>query len=104
MSAESDAVKTVAGLMVLAARTAPKAVGQDSVICKVVTGREQEKLADTIDAIGKKLGMDFFSVNAGQVRESDATVLIGVAGMALGGAAVWVGLWLYIGTHMFRNW
>jgi len=81
MTAESDAVKTVAGLMVLAARTAPKAIGQDSIVCKVVTGKEQEKLAARIDAMGKALGLDFFFVNADQVRKSDATLLIGVAGM-----------------------
>ncbi|WAC04846.1 MAG: DUF2148 domain-containing protein [Methanoregula sp.] len=80
MTAEADAVKTVAGLMVLAARTAPKAVGQDSVVCRVVTGKEQEKLAARIEAMGKALGMGFFFVNAGQVRKSDATLLIGVEG------------------------
>ncbi len=31
MTTESDAVKTVAGLMTLAARTAPKACGLDSI-------------------------------------------------------------------------
>jgi uncharacterized ferredoxin-like protein len=85
MTVESDAVQTVARLMVLSARTAPKAVGQDSIVCRVVSGKEQEKLADAIDAIGKKLGLGFFSVNAEQVRDSDVTVIIGVKGMtALG--------------------
>jgi len=80
MSPESEAVKLVAGLMALAARTAPKAVGLDSITIKTVTGKEQEKLADHMLAMGKELGMGFFLVNAGQVRESDATVLIGVEG------------------------
>jgi uncharacterized ferredoxin-like protein len=80
MTTESDAVKTVAGLMALAARTAPKAVGKDSIVCRVVAGKEQEKLAARIDAMGKALGLDFFLVNAGQVRKSDATLLIGVEG------------------------
>lgn len=80
MTVESDAVKTVAGLMALAARTAPKAVGKDSIHCRIVTGREQEKLADRIDAMGTALGFDFFSVNAAQVKKSDATLLIGVEG------------------------
>ena len=39
MTTESDAVKSVAGLMALAARTAPKAVGIDSIAIEVVTGR-----------------------------------------------------------------
>lgn len=80
MTVESEAVEMVAGLMVLAARTAPKAVGQDSIVCKIVTGKEQEKLAARIDAKGKELGLGFFSINAEQVRKSDATVLIGATG------------------------
>ena len=66
--------------MALSARTAPKAVGQDSIECRVLTGKDQEKLADRIEKMGKALGMDFFRVNADQVRESDATLLIGVMG------------------------
>jgi uncharacterized ferredoxin-like protein len=66
--------------MALAARTAPKAVGQDSIMCRLVAGKEQEKLAARIEKMGKELGMEFFSVNAGQVKKSDATLLIGVGG------------------------
>jgi uncharacterized ferredoxin-like protein len=80
MTVESDAVKTVAGLMALAARTAPKAVGQDSIVCRVISGKEQEKLAARIEKMGKDLGLDFFIINAGQVRSSDTTLLIGVEG------------------------
>jgi uncharacterized ferredoxin-like protein len=76
MTAESDAVKTVAGLMALAARTAPKAIGQDSIVCRVVTGKEQEKLAARIDAMGKALGYDFFSVNADQILVIDKGSII----------------------------
>ena len=80
MTAESDAVKSVAGLMALAARTAPKAVGLDSIKIEIVTGKEQAKLADEMMKIGKESGMGFFLVNGDQVRESDATILIGVEG------------------------
>lgn len=45
MSAESDAVKTVAGLMALAARTAPKACGIDSIEISIIAGKEQENSA-----------------------------------------------------------
>jgi uncharacterized ferredoxin-like protein len=80
MTVESDAVKTVAGLMALSARTAPKAVGLDSIRVAVLTGREQETLADRMVRLAEELKMDFFRINGGQVRESDATVLIGVEG------------------------
>jgi len=80
MSAETEAVKTVAGLMALAARTAPKAVGLDSLTIEIVTAKDQEKIAVKMIAIAKETGMDFFRVNGEQVRVSDALVLIGVAG------------------------
>jgi uncharacterized ferredoxin-like protein len=44
MTPESEAVKTVAGLMALSARTAPKAVGLDSIKIEILTGKDQEKL------------------------------------------------------------
>ena len=82
MTVETEAVETVARLMVLAARTAPKAIGEDSITCRILTGKEQEKLSRQIELLGKELGLGFFSVNADQVQKSDATVLIGVAGMS----------------------
>jgi uncharacterized ferredoxin-like protein len=80
MTIEADAVRSVAGMMALAARTAPKAVGIDSIRIEVVTGTEQENLAVEMIAGAKDTGFDFFRVNGEQVRMSDATVLIGVEG------------------------
>lgn len=80
MSAETEAVKTVAGLMALAARTAPKACGIDSIRIGIVTGKEQDKLGEKMIEIGKDTGMVFFWINGDQVKNSDATVLIGVTG------------------------
>jgi uncharacterized ferredoxin-like protein len=80
MSAETEAVKTVAGLMALAARTAPKAVGLDSIVIETVTEKDRERIAATMIQIAQETGMDFFRANGEQVRASDALVLIGVAG------------------------
>lgn len=80
MSAETDAVKTVAGLMALAARTAPKACGLDSLTIEVATDKEKEKIAEKMIALAKENGMDFFRINGEQVRSSEALVLIGVNG------------------------
>ena len=80
MSAETEAVKTVAGLMALAARTAPKAVGLDSIVIEIVTGKDQVKIGEKMIKIAAETGMDFFRVNGEQVKISDATILIGVAG------------------------
>ncbi|MGA3199624.1 MAG: hypothetical protein ABSD89_09490 [Halobacteriota archaeon] len=80
MSAETEAVKTVAGLMALAARTAPKAVGLDSITIEIVTGKDQEKVAEKMIQIAAETDMDFFRINGEQVKVSDATFLIGVSG------------------------
>ena len=39
MTIESEAVRSVAGLMALSARTAPKAVGLDSIKTGILTGK-----------------------------------------------------------------
>jgi uncharacterized ferredoxin-like protein len=80
MTVESDAVKSVAGLMALSARTAPKAVGLDSIKFEVLTGKDQDKLANQMIKTGKELAIDFFKINGEQVKVSDATLLIGVEG------------------------
>ncbi len=80
MTIESDAVKDVAGLMALAARTAPKACGLDSIKIEIVTGKEQKELGDLMIAEAKTTGMDFLRINGEQVKASDASVLIGVEG------------------------
>jgi uncharacterized ferredoxin-like protein len=79
-SIESDAVVTVAGLMALAARTAPKAVGIDSIMTEVLTGKELATLAKEMTAMGTTPGMEFFKINGEQMKKSDACVLIGVSG------------------------
>jgi len=80
MTVETEAVKSVAGLMAIAARTAPKACGLDSIKVEIVTGKEQSALADGMIAAAKETGMDFLRINGEQVKASDATVLIGVEG------------------------
>ena len=80
MTIESEAVKSVASLMALAARTAPKAVGLDSIKVVVVTGKEQENLGNRMVNMGTDLNMEFFRINGEQVKASDATILIGVEG------------------------
>ena len=85
MSIESEAVNTVAGLMALAARTAPKAVGLDSIIIEIISGKDQEKIAERMIQIAGETGMDFFRINGEQIKRSDCTILIGVNGQkALG--------------------
>ena len=46
-------------LMALSARTAPKAVGLDSIKIEILTGKDQESLANQMIKLGTELKMDF---------------------------------------------
>ncbi len=69
--AESEVVLDVAKLMVVAARTAPKARGEDKIRATIVTGDDKDRLARAMEGANR-------ARDAGNVRESDAVVLIGV--------------------------
>ena len=63
--------------MCAAARTAPKTKGIDYLDACVVTGEEKEALAQEMERLAEPLGYAFFKRDAGNVRASEAVVLIG---------------------------
>ena len=69
--AESEGLLHVAQLMVVAARTAPKARGEDDISTAIVTDHDKAKLADTMDTLGR-------TRDAQNVRDAGIVVLIGV--------------------------
>lgn len=71
-----EAVKTVADLMAIAARTAPKAAGKDFVKLKVVTGEELGKIADAMVEFGKESGKKNFDRDGENVRNSHGLLLL----------------------------
>jgi len=75
---EKKAVETVAALMALSARTAPKAKGQDALVARVLVGDEVKELARGMDALGTDKKIRFFLRDAGNVKESDAVLLLGI--------------------------
>ncbi len=77
MTFESDAVETVARLMALSARTAPKARGVDVIGTIIVTGEEMATLARAMREFGEKHNMSFFIRDAKNVEASDACIVIG---------------------------
>ncbi|HUH79412.1 MAG TPA: DUF2148 domain-containing protein [Methanoregula sp.] len=85
MSPEKDAVVTVAGLMALAARTAPKGKGIDTIFIRVVSGKELRELAKRLDSLGNERGIGFFRRDAGNLAGSDVCVLIGARGSSAAG-------------------
>jgi uncharacterized ferredoxin-like protein len=68
---ESEAILNVAKLMVVAARTAPKAQGEDKIKAVIVTGKEKEDLANMMEQLGKIR-------DSKNVRDSEVVVLLGV--------------------------
>jgi len=72
-----NTVLQVAELMVLSAKTAPKARGVDNVVSAILLEPEElEKLARKMEELAPIHG-DFFRRDADNVRKSDVVVLIG---------------------------
>ncbi len=77
--AEFEGVIQVAKLMCVAARTAPKTKGMDSIVTRILVGKEElERLAEVMDKLADELGYKFFKRDADNIRRSFAVVLIGV--------------------------
>lgn len=68
---ENEGLLNVAKLMVIAARTAPKARGEDKIKAVIVTGNEKDELANTMEEMGRVR-------DSKNVRNSGAVVLLGV--------------------------
>jgi uncharacterized ferredoxin-like protein len=80
MTEVKRAVLAVADLMALAARTAPKGKGVDTILVKVISGKEQKALASRVEAIGTEKGIGFFLRDAKNIAASDACLIIGAIG------------------------
>jgi uncharacterized ferredoxin-like protein len=80
MISELQAVETVASLMALSARTAPKAKGVDTIVVRVLKGNDLKKLSSAMEAYGKKNNIGFFIRDSKNVAASLACVVIGVQG------------------------
>jgi uncharacterized ferredoxin-like protein len=68
---ENEALLQVAKLMIVAARTAPKAKGEDRIKAAIVTGNEKDKIADVMEQKGQVR-------DSKNLREAGAVVLLGV--------------------------
>jgi uncharacterized ferredoxin-like protein len=86
----SDAVRTVAELMELAARTAPKAAGKDFIEIKTLYGDDLRRVGEEMLKLAEERRLPMFARDAKSVLASDALVLIGVrehSGLGLNCAA-----------------
>lgn len=75
--AEQAALLAVARNMCAAARTAPKTKGKDYIVTAIVTGEEKEALAIKMEELGEKFQYGFFMRDAGNIRNSQAVVILG---------------------------
>ncbi|OPX65052.1 MAG: hypothetical protein A4E34_02720 [Methanoregula sp. PtaU1.Bin006] len=90
MTPEEKGVAAVADLMALAARTAPKGKGVDTLEIVVLAKKDVKKLAARLDKLGDELDLGFFHRDAKNIAASDGCVIIGcrgreVAGISCGG-------------------
>ncbi len=74
---EFEAVIQVARLMLVAARTAPKAKGVDSIEATIATGDDLSRLAEKMRELSRERGYSFYERDAGSVEASDCVVVIG---------------------------
>jgi len=77
---EREALLQASKLMLISARTAPKSNGVDNILTAVVSGKEKEALAEEMDKIGDERKIKGFKRDAKNLKDSEATVLIGVQG------------------------
>lgn len=80
-----EVLKTVAELMALSARTAPKASGQDFVELKVVSGSELALLAQEMVKYGLDSGRKNFDRDGKNVSSSEAVLLLSLKGPKVAG-------------------
>jgi len=73
-----ETVKMVGELMEVAARTAPKAAGEDFVETKLLSDSERVALANDMMRIGKERKIFGFERDGKNVLDSDAVLLIGL--------------------------
>jgi uncharacterized ferredoxin-like protein len=76
---ESKTVIEVARLLLLAARTAPKAAGKDDIESVILTGKDKDAIAKEMREMAETYGEHFIR-DAVNVEQSSALVLIGLKG------------------------
>ncbi|MEM2975252.1 MAG: DUF2148 domain-containing protein [Candidatus Bathyarchaeia archaeon] len=77
---EKEALIQAAKLLLISARTAPKAGGIDNIEALILLEKEKNTLAREMEKIGEERGIEGFMRDAKNVRDSEAVVLIGVEG------------------------
>lgn len=81
---ENAALEQIAGMLCVAARTAPKGKGKDLLRTAVVSGAEKQTLQDRMRLIAARDGVEFFKRDADNLQHAPVVVLIGTSKQPLG--------------------
>lgn len=73
-----SAIRMVADLMGIAARTAPKAMGQDYLVLETIEGKTLKHLGEKMIQYGEQTGKSNYDRDGGNVMRSEAVLLIGM--------------------------
>jgi uncharacterized ferredoxin-like protein len=74
-----DAIETVANLMALSAKTAPKGKGEDFIEIKILVGEKKDKVAEDMFKIAKERNLPLFTRDGNNVKDSQAVFLVGLS-------------------------
>jgi len=74
----SSELRTVAELMCIAARTAPKSAGKDFVVTEIVEGKTCQALGEAMIRFGERTAKHNFDRDGNNVKDSPVVVLIGI--------------------------
>jgi uncharacterized ferredoxin-like protein len=85
MIPEQNAVMTVAELMALAARTAPKGKGTDTIEITILAKKELKLFAARLEKLGVERNIGFFIRDARNIAAADACVIVGSRGDTMAG-------------------
>lgn len=73
-----NSLQTVAEMMEIAATTAPKAVGKNFIVTKILGKKECQNLAKEMAAYGEESGRGNFDRDGANVGDSEAVLLVGM--------------------------
>ncbi len=76
---ESKTALSIAELMAVAARTAPKGRGTDNLEIIVVDGKDKDLISEELRAITSRNGADFFARDANCLDQSQVILLLGTS-------------------------
>jgi uncharacterized ferredoxin-like protein len=77
---EAEGLLSIAKLMMVSARTAPKSGGRDDIETVLVFGEEKDRIADEMDEMASERNLKGFTRDSKNLRDSAAVLLIGVEG------------------------